>query len=60
MLEAGKQASADISLSNIGVVSERLMRNMAKAEADGQTALTPALTFCLGLTQAWKHDLNQM
>ena len=33
---------------------------MTKAEADGQTALTPALAFCLGLASKWKHDLNQM
>jgi len=33
---------------------------MTKAEADGQTALTPALAFCLGMAQEWKHDLHQM
>lgn len=33
---------------------------MTKAEADGQTALTPALAFCLGMAQEWKHDLHQI
>jgi hypothetical protein len=33
---------------------------MTKLEADGQTAMTPALAFCLGLANAWHHDLNQM
>ena len=33
---------------------------MTKAEADGQTAMTPALVFCLGMATKWKHDLNQM
>lgn len=33
---------------------------MTKAEADGQTAMTPALIFCLGMATKWRHDLNQM
>jgi len=26
---------------------------MTKAEADGQTAMTPALAFCLGMASKW-------
>lgn len=36
------------------------MTNMTKSEADGQTAMTPALAFCLGMATKWNHDLNQM
>jgi hypothetical protein len=60
MLEAGRQAASEISLSSIQEVGDKLIANMTKAEADGQTAMTPALVFCLGLAQAWKHDLHQM
>lgn len=60
MLEAGKKAAAEISLSSIQEVGDKLIANMTKAEADGQTAMTPALVFCLGLAQEWKHDLHQM
>jgi hypothetical protein len=51
ILEAGKKAAAEISLSSIQEVGDKLIANMTKAEADGQTALTPALVFCLGLAQ---------
>ena len=60
ILEAGKMAAAEISLSSIQEVGDKLIANMTKAEADGQTAMTPALAFCLGLARAWKHDLHQM
>jgi len=33
---------------------------MTKAEAEGQTAMTPALAFCLGMASKWQHDLNQI
>ncbi len=60
LLEAGHKAASEISLSTIEEVGDKLLTNMTKAEADGQTALTPALAFCLGMTSKWKHDLNQM
>jgi hypothetical protein len=60
LLEAGRTAASQISLSTIEEVGDKLLTNMTKAEADGQTALTPALAFCLGLASEWKHDLNQM
>ena len=60
MITLGKQAAAEISLSSIAQVGDRLVTNMTKAEADGQTAMTPALAFCLGMANQWKHDLHQM
>jgi hypothetical protein len=60
MMEAGKLAAGEISLSSIQEVGDKLIANMTKAEADGQTALTPALAFCLGLANKWKYDLHQM
>jgi hypothetical protein len=33
---------------------------MTKSEAEGQTALSPAIAFCIGLAKKLKHDLNQM
>ena len=60
MIALGKQAAAEISLSSIAQVGDRLVTNMTKAEADGQTAMTPALAFCLGMANQWKHDLHQM
>ena len=60
VIEAGKEAAKEISLSSIQEVGDKLMTNMTKAEADGQTALTPALAFCLGMAQQWKYDLHQM
>jgi hypothetical protein len=60
LLQAGHKAASEISLSTIEEVGDKLLTNMTKAEADGQTALTPALAFCLGMTSEWKHDLNQM
>ena len=60
LLEAGRNAAADISLSSIQDIGDKLLMNMTKAEADGQTAMTPALVFCLGMATKWNHDLNQM
>jgi len=47
-------------LSSIQEIGEKLLSNLTKAEADGQTAMTPALAFCLGMASKWRHDLNQM
>lgn len=60
LIEAGKKAAGDISLSSIQEIGDKLLTNMTKAEAEGQTAMTPALAFCLGMATQWKHDLNQM
>lgn len=34
--------------------------NLTKASEDGQTALGPALAFCLGLSKAFKQSLTQV
>ena len=60
LLEAGKKAAGEISLDCIQEIGDKLLTNMTKAEADGQTAMTPALAFCLGMATQWNHDLNQM
>lgn len=41
-------------------IGQKLIDNMNKSEANGQTALSPAITFCFGLTRKFKHDLHQM
>ncbi len=51
IFQEGRKAAKEISLSSIQAVGDKLITNMTKAEADGQTALTPALVFCLGLAQ---------
>lgn len=60
LMEAGAEAAGLISLSSIQEIGDKLLSNMANAEAEGQTAMTPALAFCLGMATKWKHDLNQM
>lgn len=60
LIEAGKEAASQISLMPIQEIGDKLITNMTKAEADGQTAMTPALAFCLGMASKWNHDLNQM
>lgn len=60
ILEAGRKAATEISLSSIEEIGDKLISNMTKAEADGQTAMTPALAFCLGMATKWQHDLNQI
>ena len=41
-------------------MGDSLITNMTKAEAEGPTAMTPCLAFCLGMATKWKHDLHQM
>ncbi len=41
-------------------VGDLLISNMAKMEPEGQTALTPAIAFCLGLAKKFKHDFHQI
>ena len=60
LLEAGHKAAAEISLSSIQDIGDKLLMNMTKSQADGQTAMTPALVFALGMASKWNHDLNQM
>ena len=60
LIEAGKKAAGEISLSSIQDIGDKLLMNMTKSEADGQTAMTPALAFALGMATKWDHDLNQM
>lgn len=41
-------------------MGDSLITNMTKAEAEGPTAMTPCLAFCLGMATKWKHDLHQI
>lgn len=60
MIELGDIYADQISIQPVSEVGEKLITNMTKTEAEGQTALTPALAFCLGLAKKFKHDLHQM
>ncbi len=60
MIELGQIYGEQISILPVSEVGEKLVSGMAKMEAEGQTALTPALAFCLGMAKKFKHDLHQM
>lgn len=60
MIELGQIYADQISIQPVTEVGEKLITNMARTEAEGQTALTPALAFSIGLAKKFKHDLHQM
>lgn len=60
MIEIGELYADQISIQPVSEVGEKLINNITNTKADGQTALAPALAFCLGLAKKFKHDLHQM
>lgn len=60
MISLGEYYADKISIMPVNEIGEKLLHNMNNSDANGQTALSPAISFCLGLAKAFKHDLHQM
>lgn len=60
MISLGTEYSSKISIQKAANLGENLVMHLTKAVENGQTALGPALAFCLGLAKAFHHSLTQM
>lgn len=56
----GVEYATQISKAKASNIGENLVMHLTKALEDGQTALGPALAFCLGLAKAFRHSLTQV
>lgn len=60
MIELGEQYGDLISVRKSKEIEDDIIKNYNQVNENGQTAMTPAIVFCIGLAKRMKHTLNQM
>ena len=60
MFELGEHYGDKISIMKAKNLGDNIIQNYISASENGQTAMTPALVFCMGLVKKMNHTLNQM